>query len=91
MQVYSDAIQPNNPNLMVLGSQDNAFARTLNGGQTLAWGTINGGDGIKVVISPDAPNMAYLLSERGKLRRIDNISGNIPPATMGVGLSSAFT
>src|ERR1043165_4495334 len=49
-QVYYVAQSPSNPNILLIGSQDNGTARTADGGQT--WLTLGRCDGTQVHFAP---------------------------------------
>jgi photosystem II stability/assembly factor-like uncharacterized protein/PKD repeat protein len=82
-QIYRFSTSPILPSLMGAGSQDNGCNFFING----RWRHLNGGDGMEVGIDPENPNILYVASQYGGLRRSLNggqdFSGIKPPNESG--------
>lgn len=64
-QVYGIGLSPNFNNIMQFGSQDNGTNR-LEGG---TWKHIFGADGMHTIIHPTNPNIVYITTQFGNLRK----------------------
>ncbi|MDD5542761.1 MAG: PKD domain-containing protein [Acidobacteriia bacterium] len=57
-QYYSMALDPNNPNRVFAGAQDNGTGQRNDTGGTL-WTAVIGGDGFQCAVNPNVPDFAY--------------------------------
>ncbi|MCC5917719.1 MAG: T9SS type A sorting domain-containing protein, partial [Cryomorphaceae bacterium] len=67
-QIYGMGLSPNFNNIMQFGSQDNGTYRWENG----IWKHIFGADGMHTIIHPTNPNIVYISTQFGNLRRSTN-------------------
>ena len=73
-QFYTCEIDPNNPESLYGGAQDNGTVRTLSGGED-DWEQIFGGDGMVVRIDPSNSNTIYAATQYGFL--VKSIDGGL--------------
>jgi len=86
-QFYTCTIDPNNPDLIFGGSQDNGTNR-ISSQLTNEWNGILGGDGFRVVVDPNNSDIIYAESQRGNIARSDN--GGDDFTNISSGLTGAF-
>ncbi len=67
-QIYRMSSSVTNPQMLATGSQDNGCNFFING----EWRHLNGGDGMEVGIDPENPNIVYVASQYGNIRRSTN-------------------
>ena len=67
-QVYGIGLSANHNNIMQFGSQDNGTNRLENG----VWKHIFGADGMHTIIHPTNPNIVYISTQYGNLRKSVN-------------------
>ncbi|MDE2996354.1 MAG: hypothetical protein OXT73_06420 [Bacteroidota bacterium] len=72
-QLYEVSFDPNNPERIYAGSQDNHPIRTRTGFPNDWHDVLNGGDGMEVVADPRDPNTAWAMIQLGKLFRVDGL------------------
>lgn len=70
-QFYEIGLDPQNPERLYGGSQDNGTLRTVDGSID-TWHGILGGDGFYTLVDPDDPEIIYAESQFGNLYRIDH-------------------
>ncbi len=82
-QIYRVSTSPTVPSLIGAGSQDNGCNFYING----KWRHLNGGDGMEVGIDPQNPNILYVASQYGGMRKSVNggldFNGIKPPDESG--------
>ena len=72
-QLYEVSFDPNNPERLYAGSQDNHPIRTRTGFPNEWHDILEGGDGMEVVADPLDPNTAWAMVQLGRLYRIDGL------------------
>ncbi len=72
-QIYEISFDPNNPERLYAGTQDNHPIRTKSGFPNDWHDVLNGGDGFEVVADPADPNTAWAMLQLGKLFRVDGL------------------
>jgi len=82
-QFYRFYVDPQNPNKIYGGSQDNSTIRTTTGNLN-DWNIIFGGDGFQPLVSADDTNVIYVLSQRGNLGKSVNNGSSFSNATNGI-------
>ncbi len=71
MQFYSCKIDPNDPNRLYGGTQDNGTNRTTTGSED-DWNNLTGGDGFGVNITPDNSSLFYTQVQNGVILRTED-------------------
>lgn len=82
-QFYRFYVDPQNPDKIYGGSQDNSTMRTTTGGLD-DWEIIYGGDGFQPLVSANNTNVIYALSQRGFLGKSVNNGSSFSSATNGI-------
>lgn len=82
-QFYRFYVDPQNPNKIYGGSQDNSTIRTTTGNLN-DWNIINGGDGFQPLVDANDTNVIYALSQGGNLVKSTNNGRNFSNATNGI-------
>jgi photosystem II stability/assembly factor-like uncharacterized protein len=82
-QFYTIEIDPNNPQALYGGTQDNGTVRTLSG-QEGDWDGILGGDGFHVVVHPQVPGLVFAEYQWGSLHRSTDGGETFVPSTTGI-------
>ncbi|MEM9837255.1 MAG: T9SS type A sorting domain-containing protein [Bacteroidota bacterium] len=82
-QFYRFYVDPQNPDKIYGGSQDNSTMRTTTGSLD-DWNIIFGGDGFQPLVAADNTNVIYALSQRGNLVKSTNNAANFSSATSGI-------
>ncbi|HMB93624.1 MAG TPA: T9SS type A sorting domain-containing protein [Rhodothermales bacterium] len=82
-QFYEIGLDPNDPDRVYGGTQDNGTLRSNGLG---GWQRIYGGDGFYVIVHPDDPNIVYAESQNGGLVKIvhdetRNATSGVPPTS----------
>ena len=72
-QLYEVSFDPNNPERLYAGSQDNHPIRTRTGFPNEWHDILEGGDGMEVIADPLDPNTAWAMVQLGRLYRIDGL------------------
>ena len=72
-QLYEISFDPNNPERLYAGSQDNHPIRTRSGFPDDWHDILEGGDGMEVVADPRDPNSAWAMIQLGRLFRVDGL------------------
>lgn len=72
-QLYEVSFDPNNPERLYAGSQDNHPIRTVSGFPNDWQDILGGGDGMEVLADPLDPNTAWAMIQLGRLFRIDGL------------------
>ncbi|MCB9399032.1 MAG: glycosyl hydrolase [Acidobacteria bacterium] len=88
-QFYTSALDPQFPERIYGGAQDNGTWRTLTGGLD-DWIKIYSGDGFYVLVDPIDNNFVYAESQYGGLVRSTNGGFSFSSATFGVNSSDRF-
>lgn len=70
-QFYEIGLDPQNPQRLYGGTQDNGTLRTMDGGLN-SWENILGGDGFYVIVDPEDPDIIYAEWQFGNLYKIDH-------------------
>lgn len=82
-QFYRFYVDPNNPNKIYGGTQDNNTIRTQTGSDD-DWQSIFGGDGFQPLVDPNDTNTIYALSQRGNLGKSTNNGTSFVNALNGI-------
>ncbi len=69
-QFYTCEIDPSEPSRLYGGAQDNGTVRTF--GNVDAWSPIGGGDGFRVIVSPDDSDVVYFEFQYGNIRKTED-------------------
>ncbi len=72
-QIYEISYDPNNPERLYAGTQDNHPIRTKSGFANDWHDLLNGGDGMTVIADPLDQNTAWAMIQLGRLFRIDGL------------------
>jgi photosystem II stability/assembly factor-like uncharacterized protein len=86
-QFYTVDVAETDPALKVAGAQDNGCNRGYNGPGG-AWDSIGCGDGLQVIIHPEASNIVFGCSQYGSCYRSEN-SGGTPRQNIGTGQTTS--
>ena len=85
-QCYRIGVQPQDPNRIVLGSQDNGSM--IRAGE---WYHVQGGDGMQCMFHPTDENKVYVSAQNGALYRSDDSGNSFDWAAPGIDDQGAWT
>jgi len=81
-QFYACTIDPNNPEILYGGSQDNGIVKTT--GAADEWTQLQGGDGFRVVVDPSNSDIVYYELRYAFISKSDEGGPNPKPASSGL-------
>ena len=76
------SVHPTDPTGVLTGLQDNGTLIARNG--MLQWNGVNGGDGAYTAINPDNPDIMYVSSQNGNMRRLQLSTNSSRGITNGI-------